>query len=243
MWIFIDTDWNKRFRRIESVWVDVLLQRCQSMILSKYCLDRSMRNFWDNFIWSTLLIWSIRRIEQSEHRRCQTEKICWMMRWDDIMISWDDEMNWWNSEPKNFSFEKRSFWSDDLIIWFDRWTLSHYIIIQFFMHKRLDHESHLLIWDDSNRQILHQYVDFESSHSTIIQSRWFIQVEMISFIFTDFRDRREINELEDEYAILMRSDRSDNEARKHLDQKKRASWRSKISILRRISMNHEMKNQ
>jgi hypothetical protein len=109
-------------------------------------------------------------------------------------------------------------WSFDLISWF----LSHHIIIQFFMHERLDHEPHLLIWDDSYRQFLHQYVDFESSRLTIIQSRWFIQVEMISFIFTDFRDRREVKELENEYAILMRSDRSDNEARRHLDQKKKS---------------------
>jgi hypothetical protein len=130
-------------------------------------------------------------------------------------------------------------WSSDLINWF----LFHHIIIQFFMHERYDHESHLLIWDDSYRQFLHQYVDFESSRSTIIQSRWFIQVEMISFISTDFRNRREVKELEDEYAILMRSDRSENEARRHLDQKKRVSWRPKISIFRRTSMNHEMRDQ
>jgi hypothetical protein len=36
---------------------------------------------------------------------------------------------------------------------------------------------------------------------------------MISFRSTDFRDRREINEFEDEYAILMKSDRNDNEER------------------------------
>jgi hypothetical protein len=130
-------------------------------------------------------------------------------------------------------------WSSDLI----NWISSHYIIIQFFMHERCDRESHLLIWDDSYRQFLYQYVDFESSRSTIIQSKWFIQVEMIFFILTDFRDRREVKELEDEYAILMRSDRSDKEARRHLDQKKRISWRSKISSLRRISMNHEMRDQ
>jgi hypothetical protein len=130
-------------------------------------------------------------------------------------------------------------WSPDLISWF----LSHHIIIQFFMHERSDHESHLLIWNDSYRQFLHQYVDFESSRSTIIQSKWFIQVEMISFIFTDFRNRREINEQRDEYTILMRSDRSDNRARRQLDQKKIISWRPKISILREISMNHEMRNQ
>ncbi len=156
-------------------------------------------------------------------------------------------MSWWNSEPRanrrTFLSRRDLFdqiiWSSDLIDWF----LSHYIIIQFFMHERLDHESHLLIWNASYRQFLHQFVDFESSRFTIIQSRWFIQVEMIYFIFTDFRDRREINEHEDEYAILMRSDRSDNRTRRQLNQKKIISWRSKISILRRMSMNHEMKNQ
>jgi hypothetical protein len=66
---------------------------------------------------------------------------------------------------------------------------------------------------------------------------------MIFFIFTDIRNRREINEHENEYAILMKSDWSDNKARRQLDQKKIISWRSKISILREISMNHEMKNQ
>jgi hypothetical protein len=156
-------------------------------------------------------------------------------------------MSWWSSESRTsrriFLSKRNLFdqmiWSFDLISWF----LFHYIIIQFFMHERFDHELHLLIWDDSNRQIFHQYVDLESSRFTIIQSRWFIQVEMISFIFTDFRSRREVKKLENEYAILMRSDRSDNRARRHLDHKKEVSWRSKISIFREISMNHEMKNQ
>jgi hypothetical protein len=44
---------------------------------------------------------------------------------------------------------------------------------------------------------------------------------MISFRSTDSRDCRKINEFEDEYAILMRSDRSDNEKRRCLDQKKK----------------------
>jgi hypothetical protein len=135
-------------------------------------------------------------------------------------------MSWWNNESRTirrtFLSKKDLFdqmiWSFDLI----NWILFYYIIIQFFVPERFDHESHLLIWDDLNRQILHQYVDFESSRFTIIQSRWFIQVKMISFIFTDFRHRREINEHRDEYAILMRSDRSDNEARRQLDQKKRS---------------------
>jgi hypothetical protein len=57
-------------------------------------------------------------------------------------------------------------------------------------------------------------------------------IEMIFFIFTDFRDRREVKELEDEYAILMKSDRNDNENRRWFDQKKKLSWQTKISILR-----------
>jgi hypothetical protein len=64
---------------------------------------------------------------------------------------------------------------------------------------------------------------------------------MISFRSTDFRDRREVNEFEDEYAILMKSDRSDNEERKCLDQKKKSSWQTKISILKWISMNQKMR--
>jgi hypothetical protein len=39
-------------------------------------------------------------------------------------------------------------------------------------------------------------------------------IEMISFRFIDFRNRRKINEFENEYAILMRSNRSDNEERR-----------------------------
>jgi hypothetical protein len=168
-------------------------------------------------------------------------------RWSGIMIIWDGEMSWWGSGPRT---GRRTFlsgrdlfdqviWSPDLISWF----LSHHIIIQFFMHERSDSEPHLLIWDDVYRQFLHQFVDFGSSRSTIIQSRWFIQVEMISFISTDFRDCREINEHEDEYAILMRSDRSDNRARRQLDQEKIIPWRSKTSVLRGISVDHEMGDQ
>jgi hypothetical protein len=47
-----------------------------------------------------------------------------------------------------------------------------------------------------------------------IESFYNHSIEMISFRFIDFRDRRKINEFEDEYAILMRSNRSDNEERR-----------------------------
>jgi hypothetical protein len=54
---------------------------------------------------------------------------------------------------------------------------------------------------------------------------------MISFIFIDFWDRRKINEHENEYAILMKSNRSDNETRRWLNQKKnlRDERRSRFS--------------
>jgi hypothetical protein len=61
MLIFINTDWDRRFKRVESMLIDVRLQRCQQTISSRCCLDKNTKNFWDNFIWSTSLIWSIRR--------------------------------------------------------------------------------------------------------------------------------------------------------------------------------------
>jgi hypothetical protein len=36
-------------------------------------------------------------------------------------------------------------------------------------------------------------------------------IEIISFRFIDFRDRRKVNEFEDEYAILIKSNRNNNE--------------------------------
>jgi hypothetical protein len=92
-------------------------------------------------------------------------------RWSDIMISWDDEMSWWNSESKTnrrtFLPRKNLFdqmiWSFDLI----NWILFHYIIIQFFMHERFDHESHLLIWDDSYRRF---FINLLISHRVVLRS-------------------------------------------------------------------------
>ncbi len=68
MLTFIDIDWDKRFKSIESVSVDARLQRCQQTISSKFCLVKNTRSFWSSFIWSTSLIWSIKRSDQSEHR-------------------------------------------------------------------------------------------------------------------------------------------------------------------------------
>jgi hypothetical protein len=96
----------------------------------------------------------------------------------------------------------------------------------------------------SNRICLFETIRIVDSSSICwfrIESFYSHSIEMISFRSTDFRDRREINEFEDEYAILMKSDRSDNEKRRWLDQKKKSSWQTKISILRWISMNQKMK--
>jgi hypothetical protein len=65
-----------------------------------------------------------------------------------------------------------------------------------------------------------------------IESFYDHSIEMIFFRFIDFRNRREINEFENEYAILMKSNRNDNEKQRWLDQKKKFSWQTKISILK-----------
>jgi hypothetical protein len=57
-------------------------------------------------------------------------------------------------------------------------------------------------------------VDSSSIYWFRIESFYNHSIEMISFKFIDFRNRRKINEIEDEYAILMRSNRSDNEERR-----------------------------
>jgi hypothetical protein len=69
----------------------------------------------------------------------------------------------------------------------------------------------------SNRICLFETIRIVDSLSICwfrIKSFYSHSIEMISFRFTDFRDRREVNEFENEYAILMKSDRSDNEERK-----------------------------
>ncbi len=68
----------------------------------------------------------------------------------------------------------------------------------------------------SNRICLFETIRIVDSSSICwlrIESFYSHSIEMISFRSTDFRDRREINEFEDEYAILMKSDRNDNEER------------------------------
>jgi hypothetical protein len=64
--------------------------------------------------------------------------------------------------------------------------------------------------------ILHQYVDFASSRSTIIQSRWFLSCLLIFEVVEKSMSSKIKN------TMLMRSNRSDNEIRRWLDQKKKS---------------------
>jgi hypothetical protein len=57
-------------------------------------------------------------------------------------------------------------------------------------------------------------VDSSSIYWFRIESFYNYSIEMISFKFIDFRNRRKINEFEDEYAILMKSNRNNNEKQK-----------------------------
>jgi hypothetical protein len=69
----------------------------------------------------------------------------------------------------------------------------------------------------SNRICLFETIridDFSSICWFRIESFYSHSIEMIFFRFIDFRNRREVNKFEDEYAILMRSNRSDNERRR-----------------------------
>jgi hypothetical protein len=121
-------------------------------------------------------------------------------------------------------------WSSDLLIEF-------YLITSSF-------DSLCMNDSTSNRIYLFETIRIVDSSSICwlrIESFYSHSIEMISFRFTDFRNCRKINEFEDECAILMRSDRSDNEERRWLDQKKKSSWQTKISILRWISMNQKMR--
>jgi hypothetical protein len=84
-------------------------------------------------------------------------------------LRWWDELMRERTEkrPEELVFSKKINKSDDLIIWFVNWILSHYIIIWFFMHERFDFESHLLIWDDSYRRF---FINLLTSHRVVLQS-------------------------------------------------------------------------
>jgi hypothetical protein len=142
------------------------------------------------------------------------------MLWYVEMMRWIDEIT--NRERfEKLIFSKKINKSNDLIIWFNQLnfiSLHHHCILHAWTIRLWIAFAYLRRFVSS---ILHQFVDFASNCSTIIHWEWFIQVGMIFFIFTDFRDRRKVNEHEEEYEILMKSNRSDNEARRWLDQKKK----------------------
>jgi hypothetical protein len=128
-------------------------------------------------------------------------------------------------------------------IFFIRWIVSHYIIIQFFMHKRLDHESHLFIWDDSYRRFFislltsRRVVLRSFNRDDLFKSRWFLSYLLIfEIVEKSMSTKMSMRSLWDQIEVTTKLEDS-------LIRRKIISWRSKISILRRISMNHEMKNQ
>ncbi len=179
--------------------------------------------------------------------KCQTERICWMMRWSGLMISWDDEMSWWESESnatrKNFSFEKKCFWSDDLIIWSDQLNFTS-----------LHHYSILHAWTIRLRIAFAYLRRFESSISSSIcwfriESSYDHLIEMIYSSRDDFfhvywfsRSSR------DQWARKWVCDSDEIRSKWHRCSRmtwseEKFSWSLKISIHRWISMNHEMKDQ
>jgi hypothetical protein len=128
--------------------------------------------------------------------------------------SWDDEMSWWDNESRNDSrnesFRKRlinqMIWSSDLLAEF------HLITSSF--------DSLCMNDSTSNRICLFETIRIVDSSSICwfrIESIYNHSIEMISFRSTDFRNRRKINEFENEYAILMKSNRNDNERQRWLD--------------------------
>jgi hypothetical protein len=156
------------------------------------------------------------------------------------MISWDDEMNWWDSESRTnrriFLSRRDLFdqmiWSSDLI----SWILSHYIIIQFFMHERLDHESHLLIWDDSYCRF---FINLLISRRVVLRSLNRDDFFHIYWFSKSSRSQRARKWVCDSDEIKSKWQRSSKTSWSEV----KVSWRSKISILRRISMNHKMRDQ
>jgi hypothetical protein len=105
------------------------------------------------------------------------------------MINWDDEMSWWDNESRSIRrifLSKRNLfdqmiWSSDLI----NWILFHCIIIQFFMHERFDHESHLLF---ETIRIVKFFINMLISNSVVLRlfsrddlfkSKWFFSYLLI----------------------------------------------------------------
>jgi hypothetical protein len=93
------------------------------------------------------------------------------------------------------------------MIWSFDWSVDFYFIT-------LSFDSSCMNDLTSNRICLFETIRIVDSSSICwfrIESFYDHSIEMISFIFIDFRNRRKINEFEDEYAILMRLNQNDNE--------------------------------
>jgi hypothetical protein len=73
-------------------------------------------------------------------------------------------MRWIDEIANRERFEEFFFREEIFLI---SWILSHYIIIQFFMHERFDHESHLLIWNDSYRRF---FINLLISRRVVLRS-------------------------------------------------------------------------
>ncbi len=157
------------------------------------------------------------------------------------MVSWGGEMSGSSSEPRT---DRRTFLSrrdlfDQMIWWSDliSWILFHYIIIQFFMHERLDHESHLFIWDDSYRRF---FINLLISRRVVLRS---FNRDDFFHIYWFSRSSRDqwVRRLKTRCwwdQIEMTTKFEDD-----LIRRKNSSWRTKISVLREISMNQEMRDQ
>jgi hypothetical protein len=151
------------------------------------------------------------------------------------MMRWIDEIA--NRERlERLIFSRKINKSDDLIIWFNQsnfTSLHHHCILHAWTIRFRIAFAYLRRFVSS---ILYQYIDFVSSRFTIFQSRCLFSYLLIFEIVERSMNSKIKN------TMLMKLNRSDNETRQQLDQKKIISWRSKISILNRISMHHEMRD-
>ncbi len=148
-------------------------------------------------------------------------------------VSWD-----WKVEKKNFFFEKRSFfffetrnarWEclfewDKMLekkFWF-LFTCDYFKSRMFFYQRDVFmYSRNVFMYSKKCLSILTFYlfkticiVHFSLIYWFRIESFYDYSIEMLFFKFINFRNRWKINEFENKYAILMKSDRSDNEERR-----------------------------
>jgi hypothetical protein len=130
-------------------------------------------------------------------------------------------------------FSKKINKSDDLIIWFISWILSHYVIIWFFMHERFDFESHLLIWDDSYRRF---FINLLISHRVVLQSfnrNDFFQIYWFSRLSRDQWVRRWICDSDEIRSKWQRRTKMSWSEEKNLRDKRRSRFSDESRWIRR----------